>query len=464
MKPSILVVDDEKNARDGLRTALEPRYEVYVADSANQAVNVLESENIDLILTDLRMAGEDGLALIRRARTLPHRPVCILMTAYGSVETAVQAMKQGASDYLTKPLNLDEVDLIVARHLQARKTEHDYHQLKRTIDSRTGTEDIIGRSRAMTEVLDTVRQIAPSRASVLILGESGTGKELVARAIHRLSSRRDGPLVAVHCAALTSQLLESELFGHEKGAFTGAVERRIGRFEAADGGTIFLDEIGEIDPSTQVKILRVLGERAFERVGSTKTLHVDVRLVAATNKDLRILTQEGRFRDDLYYRLNVVQIVLPPLREHREDIPLLVKSFLAEFNRENRKNVSGFAPDAMDRLLAHDWPGNVRELRAAVEHAVVLARGDEAGLRDLPTSLTSPGVPPHVPASPATGAPPGAAAPSGGSWEDTEKALITQALLRAGGNRSHAAESIGMSRRTLHRKLKLYGLERVGLK
>lgn len=453
MRPNVLIVDDEKHAREGLRAALEDKYEVYVAADAVQAMNILESERIDLMLADLRMPGEDGLGLIERTLAMPHRPVCLLMTAYGSVETAVEAMKKGASDYLTKPLNLDEVDLIVAHHLKARRLESENLELRQKVAEREGLDEIIGRSPAMVEVLEVVKQVAPSRATVLIQGESGTGKELVARAIHRLSPRRDGPMVTVHCAALSPQLLESELFGHEKGAFTGAVERRIGRFEAAEAGTIFLDEIGEIDPATQVKILRVLGERSFERVGSTKTIHIDVRLVAATNRDLKKLVDEGKFRDDLFFRLNVVPIRMPPLRERTEDIPLLVRAFLAEFNRENGVNVRGFTQEALDRLLAYSWPGNVRELRTAVEHAVVLCRGDEAGLRELPSAVRG------------AEAAPSAGAPLGGeelSWEDSEKRLIIKALEQTGGNRAEAARRMHMSRRTLHRKLNQYGLAQVG--
>ncbi|MBX7158206.1 MAG: sigma-54 dependent transcriptional regulator [Verrucomicrobiae bacterium] len=453
MKANLLIVDDEKNTREGLRAALEDNYEVYVASDAKQAMNVLENESIDLVLTDLKMAGEDGLQLIRRIRSLPQQPICLLMTSYGSVEIAVQAMKEGAADYLTKPLNLDEVQMIVARHLRTRSLEAENRQLKGQIQTQFGLENIIGKSPRMVEVFDLVKQVAPSRATVLIQGESGTGKELIAKAIHQLSPRKEGPLVTVHCAALSPQLLESELFGHEKGAFTGAMERRIGRFEAADGGTIFLDEIGEIDPATQVKILRVLGERSFERVGSTKTMKVDVRLIAATNKDLKKLVDEGKFRDDLYFRLNVVLIALPPLRERQEDIPLMVKSFLTEFNRENGKRVRDFTPEAMERLLAYSWPGNVRELRTAVEHAVVLAKGEDASLRDLPvslrrmdTNLTEQRMEKMIKNSQL-------------NWEATEKQLILKALMKTKGNRTEAAKAMGMSRRTLHRKLNAYGLE-----
>jgi DNA-binding NtrC family response regulator len=465
VKATVLIVDDERNAREGLRSALEDKYEVFVAADAHQAMNVLETEPVDLMLTDLKMAGEDGLALILKTRSLPRQPICILMTAYGSVETAVEAMKRGASDYLTKPLNLDEVDLVIARHLRSQKIERENDQLKKQIAPKDGLEGIIGQSQPMVEIFDTVRQIAPSRATVLIEGESGTGKELIARAIHRLSPRGEGPLVAVHCAALTPQLLESELFGHERGAFTGAVERRIGRFEAAHGGTIFLDEIGEIDPATQVKILRVLGERSFERVGGNKTLHVDVRLVAATNKELRRLVEQGKFRDDLFFRLNVVQLRMPALRERATDIPLLVRAFLEEFNRDNGKRVRGFSQEAMQLLLGHRWPGNVRELRAAVEHAVVLARGEEATANDLPQTLRgSPVVLPRAEeeSSKAKGAESFGQDTSQGTpslrWEEAEKQIMLRALDQAMGNRSEAARLTGMSRRTFYRRLKQHGI------
>ena len=453
MKANVLIVDDEKNTRDALRSALEDKYEVFVASDAKQALNVLEAESIDLVLTDLKMAGDDGLRLIQRIKSLTHQPIAILMTSYGSVETAVEAMKQGAADYLTKPLNLDEVQLIIARHLRTQSLEKENRQLKQQVETQFGLENIIGKSSAMVEVFELVKQVAPSRATVLIEGESGTGKELIAKAIHRLSPRQDAPLITVHCAALSPQLLESELFGHEKGAFTGAMERRIGRFEAADGGTIFLDEIGEIDASTQVKILRVLGERSFERVGSTRTVQVDVRLIAATNKDLKKLTEEGKFRDDLYFRLNVVLIKLPPLRERREDIPLLIQTFLNEFNRENHKKVRRFTEDAQQRLLTYHWPGNIRELRTAVEHAVVLSRSEEARLKDLPMSIretTSDAMGGNSTLSTSN---------SQLNWEATEKQLIVKALMKMKGNRTEAAKEMGMSRRTLHRKLKAYDLE-----
>src|ERR1700694_5145092 len=321
MQPIILIVDDEKHTRDGLRRLLENDYDVYVAGDIASAMNVLEREHVDLLLTDLRLGAEDGMRLIDRALKMPQPPICIMMTAYGSVDTAVEAMKRGAYDFVTKPLNLDKVEMLIARALQSRKLEQENRTLREQVDERYGLENIIGESAALREVLDTIKQVAPSSASALIEGESGTGKELAAHAIHNLSRRNKAKFVAVHCAALSPTLLESELFGHERGAFTGAVARRKGRFEQADGGTLFLDEVGELGIDLQAKLLRVLQAGTYERVGGEETLRTDVRVVAATNRDLPALIAGGRFREDLYYRLNVVAIELPPLRERREDIP-----------------------------------------------------------------------------------------------------------------------------------------------
>ncbi|PYL37639.1 MAG: transcriptional regulator, partial [Verrucomicrobia bacterium] len=388
MQPTILIVDDEKHTRDGLRRLLENEYDVYVAADIAGAIDVLEREQIDLLLTDLRLGNEDGMTLIDRALKMPHPPICIMMTAYGSVDIAVEAMKRGAYDFVTKPLNLDKVEMLIARALQSRKLEQENRTLRQQVDERYGLENIIGESAVLREVLDTIRQVAPSSANVLLGGESGTGKELAAHAIHNLSRRNKAKFVIVHCAALSPTLLESELFGHEKGAFTGAHERRIGRFEQANGGTIFLDEVAEISPSTQVKLLRVISEeRAFERVGGNQTLRADVRLIAATNKNLETLVREGKFRDDLFFRLNVVRITMPPLRERKEDVPLLVRRFLRHFCKANNKPLVDLTADAMDALLTYNWPGNVRELRTAIEHGVVMATGPKITVRDLPTAV-----------------------------------------------------------------------------
>jgi DNA-binding NtrC family response regulator len=453
MTPTLLIVDDEKTQREGLRAALEHRYDVYLAEDARTAIEILEREHPDVLLTDFRLPGEDGMNLIVRAKSLSKPPVCILMTAYGSEELAVEAMKRGADDYIAKGrLQIDELEMRIARALRQQSLEVENVSLRQQLDTKFGLENIIGESRAMREVLDMVRQVAPSRATVLLQGESGTGKERIAKAIHQLSPRAHQPMVTVHCAGLAPTLLESELFGHEKGAFTGAHERRIGRFEKAQGGTLFLDEIGEIDASTQVKLLRFLGERTFERVGSSKTLTADLRLVAATNKNLAELVKSGTFREDLFFRLRVVEIWLPPLRERLEDIPLLAQAFVRQFALENEKPISGFTAEALESLLRYRWPGNVRELRDAIERGVVFCRGDRITARDLPAALRGG----------ATGGP-GQTQPLAAQTDltvkDAEKELIVQALRQVNGNRTKAAAKLGMSRRTLHRKLHAYHLE-----
>jgi len=452
MQPTILIVDDEKHTRDGLRQLLENQYDVYVAADIAGAMDVLEREHVDLLLTDLRLGGDDGMHLIDRALKMPHPPICIMMTAYGSVDTAVEAMKRGAYDFVTKPLNLDKVEILIARALHGRKLEQENRSLREQVDERYGLENILGESPALHEVLDTIRQVAPSSANVLLEGESGTGKELAAHAIHNLSRRNKAKFVVVHCAALSSQLLESELFGHEKGAFTGASERRIGRFEQADGGTIFLDEVGEIDASTQVKLLRVMSEQhAFERVGGNQTLHANVRVIAATNKNLEQLVREGKFRDDLFFRLNVVRITMPPLRERKDDIPLLVRSFLRHFCKANDKPLLEITADAMNALLTYNWPGNVRELRTAIEHAVVMATGPKITVRDLPSAVrqaAGASLPRGISPSKAFGE---KASPL--DLHETERKLILQALATTNGNVTAAAKKLGISRRTLHRKI-----------
>jgi two-component system, NtrC family, response regulator AtoC len=451
LQPTVLIVDDEKHTRDGLRSLLENEYDVYVAPDIGGAVNVLEREQIDVLLTDLRLGNEDGMTLIDHALKMPRPPACIMMTAYGSVDVAVDAMKRGAYDFVTKPLNLDKVELLIARAVQGRKLEQENRALREQVDERYGLENIWGDSAALHEVLETIRQVAPSSANVLIEGESGTGKELAAHAIHNLSRRNKAKFVVVHCAALSPQLLESELFGHEKGSFTGAYERRIGRFEQANGGTIFLDEIAEIDTSTQVKLLRVMSEdRAFERVGGNQTLHADVRILAATNKNLQQMVREGKFRDDLYFRLNVIRITMPPLRERKEDIPILVRGFLRHFCKANDKPLLDLTPDAMDALLTYDWPGNVRELRTAIEHGVVMATGPKITLRDLPMAMRQ---------AASAKLPGGVSAQAFGEktspldLHETERKLIAQALAATNGNVTAAAKKLGISRRTLHRKI-----------
>jgi len=442
MKAKLLVVDDEKNTREALRRALDDTFEVYLAVNVAGAQNILKSDSMDVVLTDLRIGSESGLDVIQLAQKQSPPPPCIVMTAYGSVESAVEAMRQGAYDYLTKPLDLDRAQLLLMRAVQTIRVEQENQSLRAQLDRSFGLDRILGRSGEMEKVLDRVRQVADSKASVLLEGESGTGKELVARAVHGLSPRRAGPFVAVHCAALSPQLLESELFGHEKGSFTGATERRVGRFEQANGGTIFLDEIGEIDAATQVKLLRVLGERSLERVGGNRLIEVDVRLIAATHRSLEQLVREGKFREDLYFRIRVVQIQLPPLRDRPEDIPLLAEAFRQEYGKENGKEGVTFDSESMGLLMKYGWPGNVRELRTAVEHGVVLSRGNVIHPDDLPSAVWKrQGV---VPLKKGVQPP---------RLEDVERGAIEAALEKSGENITEAAKALGISRRTLHRKL-----------
>jgi two-component system, NtrC family, response regulator AtoC len=454
MKPTLLIVDDEKATREGLRAALEDHYDVYLADAVGPALELLEQEHFDVLLTDLRLPNEDGMRLITRAKTLPKPPICILMTAYGSEDVAVDAMKRGADDYISKGrMQIDELEMRIARALRQQTLETENQSLKQQLDKKFGMENVVGQSSAMQRVFEMVQQVAPTRVTVLVTGESGTGKELIARAIHQLSPRASRPLVAVHLAGLSANLVESELFGHEKGAFTGAHERRIGRVEQAQGGTLFLDEIGEIDATIQVKLLRFLGERTFERVGSGKTLTSDVRLVAATNKNLSELVKAGTFREDLFFRLRVVEIWLPPLRERTGDIPLLAHAFLKEFTREHGKPMNGFQAQALQAMMDYGWPGNVRELRSEVERAVVLAQKDRIEFKDLSPTLRSGGtLTAETEAKPLL-------SQDNLTMQEAEKQIILRALRETNGNRTLAAKKVGMSRRTLHRKLLSYQLE-----
>ena len=457
-KPTILVVDDDKNTRDGLERALRRRYDVVLAEHGERALTILEAQHVDIILSDVRMPGMDGLTLLQRA--LAHRPnvICILLTAYGNVEVAVEAMKRGAYDFLTKPVNLDHLDLLLKRALRSRDVESENVNLHEQLDTKYGLERIIGTSPAMGQLFDTIRQAAPTQATVLIQGESGTGKELVAHAVHRLSTRVRGPFIPVHCAALSMNLLESELFGHEKGAFTGAMSRRKGRFELADGGTLFLDEISEIDAAIQVKLLRVLEERTFERVGGDETIETDIRLITATNKDLKTLVKEGKFREDLFFRLDVVNITLPPLRERTGDVPMLCNHFLREFSESNNRDISGITPDAITILSSYAWPGNVRELRNTIEKMVVLSRGDRLTARDIPANIREA----VKAAGPSVVLPSGDTMHGGDSLAATEQRMIMATLQKLNGNRTKAAAELGISRRTLHRKLKQYEEESAG--
>jgi DNA-binding NtrC family response regulator len=444
MEGTILIVDDEKHTREGLRQSLEENFDVYLAANAEEALSALNADHIDLVLTDLKLGADNGMDLIEKILARPKPPICILMTAYGSIATAVDAMRRGAYDFVTKPVNIDELEIKITRAIRGLQTEQENIQLRQQVDQRFGLENLIGHSKPMLEIMDTIRQVAPSRATILITGESGTGKELVAHAIHNLSNRNRTRFIAFNCAAFSPQLVESELFGHEKGAYTGAVDRRIGRIEQAAGGTLFLDEIGEIDSNLQVKLLRALDPGVFERVGGNQTIRADFRLIAATNRDLTALVREGRFREDLFYRLNVVQIRIPPLRERKEDIPLLVAMFLKEISERDGKAFKPLSPEAMESLLAYDWPGNVRELKGAIDSGVTLATGPKVALRDLPLTVRGGA---HVLA------PQPASISDEMNVHDNERRLIVRALEESGGNRTEAAKKLGISRRTLHRRL-----------
>jgi DNA-binding NtrC family response regulator len=452
----ILIVDDEKNIRTGLSRAMEmDGYLVSQAEDGQEALKMMLKMEIDLIIADLRMPKLSGEDLLKKVvSAYPTVPV-IILTGHGTVDNAVQAMRNGAYDFLTKPVNLDRLSLLVKRALSRRELARKHQELEAEVsrlEKRKSGSEILGKSAPMHRVFELIEQVAPTRASVLITGESGTGKELVANALHARSPRKDAPLVKVHCAALSESLLESELFGHEKGAFTGAAGQRKGRFELADGGTIFLDEIGEINQSTQLKILRVLQEKSFERVGGEKTLTVDVRIITATNRNLKEEVEAGRFREDLYYRLNVVNIHLPALRERPEDIPLLAARFLKESAEENGRDVQGLEPKTAMALGSYRWPGNVRELRNVIESAVVLSKGSFITPEDLPPHITE------------RSDEDGIRIPLGIPMSEAEKIIIRANLNASGGNKSRTSEVLGIGRKTLHRKIHEYGMESEFLK
>lgn len=444
MKPNLLIVDDEEHTREGLELALEDKFEVFLASSAEEAFNAIEAETFEVVLTDLRMSGESGMSVIDFAIRQAPESICIMMTAYGEVDVAVEAMKRGAFDFLSKPVNLEKLELLIMRGLNQRKLKKENQDLHQRLDKTYSFDGILGRSPALEKVLEQVQLVGPSKATILVTGETGTGKELIAQAIHQNSNRSRGPFVPVHCAALPSNLLESEIFGHEKGAFTGAVEKRVGRFESANKGTLFLDEIGEIDASTQVKLLRFLESKSIERLGSAKTINLDVRLVCATNRNLRQMTEKGEFREDLFYRMNVVTVNLPPLRDRGEDISLLLHHFLKYFANENAFDPPTLSSAAMEILEKYSWPGNVRELRNFCENLVVLKRGLEITPYDLDIRFSSHEVKEIDPQENSS---------SHLSIEENEKRLLRNALIQSGGNRTNAAKLMGISRRTLHRKL-----------
>lgn len=452
LKFNILVVDDEKNIREGLARALKlDGYEVFTAEDGSEAMKMMVKIDIDLILTDLRMPRVSGEELLKKVSTsYPTVPV-IILTGHGTVENAVNAMRDGAYDFLTKPLNLDRLSLLVKRALSSRELVIKHRELQeevKKLESRRNKSKFIGKSPQMHKIQELIQQVATTKASVLITGESGVGKELVADAIHDYSQRQDQPFIKVHCAALSESLLESELFGHEKGAFTGASTLRKGRFELSDGGSIFLDEIGDINQSVQIKILRVLQEREFERVGGTKSLSIDTRIVAATNRDLKSEIAEGNFREDLYYRLNVVNIHIPPLRERKDDIPILATAFLKEFSEENNKQIEGIDNKAAMALYNYSWPGNIRELRNCLESAVVMCKGHFIQTQDLPPDISASAEDEGF-----------IRIPMGTNMAEAEKLIIRSTLNFARGNKSKCAEILGIGRKTLHRKIHDFGME-----
>jgi DNA-binding NtrC family response regulator len=441
----ILVVDDEVNARTALAELLRDEgYEVETAADAFKALGKYETFTPHVVVTDLKMPGMDGIELVKKIRASEEAAAVVVMTAFGAVSSAVDAMRAGAVDYLTKPLSFEELLVVLDKTFETQRLRLETRQLRQRVCERFGPHNIVGTAPPIQQIFEIIERVAPSRATVLITGESGTGKELVANAIHQRSPHAAGPFIKLHCAALAESLLESELFGHEKGAFTGALARKDGRFAIADGGTLFLDEIGEISPAVQIKLLRFLQEREFERVGGSQTLRVDVRVIAATNKNLAEEVAKGRFREDLYYRLNVVALEMPPLRDRRTDIPALVKLFLDRYAKENAKTIESISPETMELLCAYDWPGNVRELENAIERAVVLATGPNLEPRQLPPHIRprlTPGGMPYVP---------------GATMADLERYAILETMKALGGSTSKAAEILGISARTIQYRLHQY--------
>ncbi|MDP3273640.1 MAG: sigma-54 dependent transcriptional regulator [Deltaproteobacteria bacterium] len=444
-KARILVVDDEASARNGMKLLLsQDGYDVHLASNGREALDMLGERPFDIVVTDLKMPELDGIELVKRARARFTSLPMIVVTAFGDVASAVAAMRAGAEHYLVKPVDFDELSMALERSLERSALRHEADSLRRQMqDKLGGVGGLLGTSPAMQQVYKLARQVAPARATVLITGESGTGKGELARAVHQMGPRNNAPFVSLHCAALAEGVLESELFGHEKGSFTGADRRRQGRFEQAHGGTLFLDEVGEIPASIQSKLLRVLQERSFERVGGNETLKVDVRLIAATNKDLAKEVAEGRFREDLYYRLNVVHITVPPLRARGNDALLLANHFLTRFAAENGKQIEGFTERATALLLGHRWPGNVRELENAIERAVVLCDSTTLDSRDLPLE-------------PAPASRTGLAIP-GSTMAEIERYAILTTLQAVGGSTTKAAEMLELSVRTIQYRLHEYG-------
>ena len=445
---TILTIDDEENIRNGLADNFELEgYDVKKAASGEEGLALIEEGGVDLVITDLRMDGISGSEVVKRVTTEhPGIPI-IVLTGHGSIDDATAALKAGAFDFLTKPLDLDHLNKIVKNALQGKILAEQNRELKEKLMKSQSADEMIGKSDSLSRVRQMISKAAPTRASVLITGESGVGKELVAKALHQQSDRAAGPFITVHCAALSDTLIESELFGFEKGAFTGAESLHKGRFELANGGTIFLDEIGEVNLATQVKLLRVLQEHTFERVGGEQSIEVDVRVVAATNRNLEEEVKAGKFREDLFYRLNVVRIEMPALRERMDDIPLLMHAFLREFNIENKKNIIGFDKASKAAMIKYSWPGNIRELKNAVESAVVMCTGEEIKMEDLPRALRAQSEEKTI------------SIPIGITMDEAEKIIIQENLAANKGNKSRTADILGIGRKTLHRKLEELNIE-----
>jgi len=450
---SILIVDDEVGARESLRMILKNDYEVFLAKDAEEALSQFKKHSPDLILLDIILPDQDGLRVLEKMKQSDPDVIVIMITATQTVKTAVDAMKLGAYYYFQKPFNIDELRLIISRALHEKARDHELKYRREEMEKNFDFGNIIGRSKPMKEIFHLVKQIADSKSTALIMGESGTGKELISRAIHYNSNRKNYPFVTINCAAIPETLIESELFGHEKGAFTNAIERKLGRFEVAHQGTLFLDEIGELSLATQAKILRFLEEREFNRVGGSKTIKVDVRLITATNKDLNQLIKKGGFREDLYYRINVVPIVIPPLRERREDIPILIDHFISKFGTENNKNMKGINKDALELLMRYEWPGNVRELENLIERVIALTSNEYIHLNELPLSFKNIPKMNGLKESVLNGKVSFIQAE-----EEFEREVILDALKKTNYIQSHAAEILGISRRILKYKMDKLGI------
>ena len=445
-KPSILLVDDDKNTANGLRKILlQDGYDASCAYTGKEALSLIETENLDIVITDMKLPDISGFSIIEKVKKKDINTAVVMITAFSSIQTAIDAMKKGADDYLTKPVNIDELELILKKIWEKQLLISQNEELRQRLNDRYSFSGIIGNTPEMQDIFKTITEIAPTAATVLIYGETGTGKELIANAIHYNSDRKDKPFITLHCASLSEGVLESELFGHEKGAFTGAIGQRRGRFELANGGSLFLDEVGEMNSHVQIKLLRVLETGKFERVGGEKTLESDVRIIAATNKDLGKEIREGRFREDLYYMLNVINLKLPSLRERKEDIGLLIDNLLAKYSTKNKKDIKSFTPQCVKLLTNYDWPGNVRELENTIERAVIMAKNELIEPDDLPSNIN---------VNTKKSRKETLRIPSGATMKEIEKRIILETLQSTNGSKSKAAKILGISTRKIEYKIK----------